>query len=492
MAAEPPATQRIQAPLAPHAAHAAQRTLAPHATRAARAAREAGLWARPGARRWRLAGTALAVVPAVALAAACTTTAGFGATATTSPAANTTNPSASTTNSAAAGPSHWVSTWAASPMAATPSPLASAGDLSAAGFRDQTIRDVVWASAGGRAARIRLSNVFGTRPVTFSQLDIGLSAGGAAVASGTNHPITFAGHAAVTIKPGAEAVSDPVRLNVPAETNLVVSLFTAAATGPATYHADAQQDNYLAAGNHAGRDSASPFTTTNGAWFFLDDVDVRAATSGAVVALGDSITDGYQSTVGANARWPNDLARRFRAAGQARPVVDEGISGNRLLNGSACSGQSALTRFSRDVAGRTGARYVILLEGINDIGYSLDPNSGCTAPNTNVSAAQIIAGYQRIITAAHAAGLMIFGATMTPYQGSDYYSAAGEKKRETVNHWIRTSGAFDGVIDFDQAVRDPAAPLKLAPAYDSGDHLHPNDAGYQAMAKKINLAMFKG
>ena len=356
---------------------------------------------------------------AVALAAACTTTAGSGATATTSPAANT-------TNSAVAGPRHWVSTWAASPMAATPSPLTSAGDLSAAGLRDQTIRDVVWASAGGRAARIRLSNVFGTRPVTFSQLDIGVSAGGAAVAAGTNHPITFAGHAAVTIKPGAEAVSDPVRLNVPAETNLVVSLFTAAATGPATYHADAQQANYLAAGNHAGRDSASPFTTTNGAWFFLDDVDVRAATSGAVVALGDSITDGYQSTVGANARWPNDLARRFRAAGQALPVVDEGISGNRLLNGSACSGQSALTRFSRDVAGRNGARYVILLEGINDIGYSRDPNSGCTAPNTNVSAAQIIAGYQRVIAAAHAAGLMIFGATMTPFQGSDYYSAAGE------------------------------------------------------------------
>jgi lysophospholipase L1-like esterase len=440
-----------------------------------------GMVARRRTRCSRLAGTALAV----ALAAACTTTAGSGATATTSPAANT-------TNSAAAGPSHWVSSWAASPMAATPSPLASAGDLSAAGFKDQTIRDVVWASAGGHSARIRLSNVFGTRPVTFSQLDIGVSAGGAAVAAGTNRPITFTGHAAVTIKPGAEAVSDPIRLTIPAGTNLAVSLFTALATGPATYHADAQQDTYLAAGNHAGRDSASPFTTTNGAWFFLDDVDVRAATTGAVVALGDSITDGYQSTVGANARWPNDLARRFRAAGQARPVVDEGISGNRLLTGSACSGQSALTRFTRDVAGRSGARYVILLEGINDIGYSLDPNSGCTAPNTNVSAAQIIAGYQRIITAAHAAGLTIFGATMTPFQGSDYYSAAGEKKRETVNHWIRTSGAFDGVIDFDRAVRDPAAPQKLAPAYDSGDHLHPNDAGYQAMANKINLTMFKG
>jgi lysophospholipase L1-like esterase len=437
--------------------------------------------ARRRARRWRLAGTALAV----ALVAACTTTA-------STPSSSRSSAAANVNSSTAAGHNHWVSTWAASPMAATPSPLASAGDLSVAGFKDQTIRDVVWASAGGQTARIRLSNVFGTRPVTFSQLDIGVSAGGAAVAAGTNRPVAFAGRAAVTIEPGAEAVSDPVRLNVPAEANLVVSLFTAAATGPATYHADAQQDTYLAAGNHAGRDAAGPFSTTTGAWFFLDDVDVRAATTGAVVALGDSITDGYQSTAGANARWPNDLARRFQAAGQARPVVDEGISGNRLLNGSACSGQSALTRFTRDVAGRSGAHYVILLEGINDIGYSLDPNSGCTAPNTKVSAAQIIAGYQRIITAAHAAGLTIFGATMTPFQGSTYYSAAGEKKRETVNHWIRTSGAFDGVIDFDRAVRDPAAPLELAPAYDSGDHLHPNDAGYQAMANKITLTMFKG
>jgi lysophospholipase L1-like esterase len=348
---------------------------------------------------------------------------------------------------------------------------------------------VVWASAGGRSARIRLSNVFGTRPVTFSQLDIGVSAGGAAVTAGTNRPITFAGRAAVAIKPGSEAVSDPVRLNVPAGTDLVVSLFTAAATGPATYHADAQQTSYLSAGNHAGRASADAFTTTNGAWYFLDDVDVRAA-DGAVVAFGDSITDGYQSAVGANARWPNDLARRLQAAGQARAVVDEGISGNRLLHDSACSGESGLGRFARDVAGRSGARYVILLEGINDIGDSQDPDSGCTAPNTNVSAAQIIAGDQRIIVAAHAAGLKIFGATLTPFQGSAYYSAAGEAKREAVNRWIRTSHAFDGVIDFDRAVRDPAAPLELAPAYDSGDHLHPNDAGYQAMANKISLTMF--
>jgi lysophospholipase L1-like esterase len=392
------------------------------------------------------------------------------------------------------GSGRWVSTWAASPMAATPPSLTSATDFSSAGFSDQTIRNVVWSSAGGRSARIRLSNVFGTQPITFRQVDIGRSAGGGAVTAGTSRPVTFGGRAAVTIKPGAEVVSDPVALNVPAQTDLAVSLFTAAATGPATYHSDAQQVNYIAAGDQAGSDSATAFTTTSQSWYFLDDVDVQAgpAAPAGVVAFGDSITDGYQSTVGANARWPNDLARRFLAAGQNRAVADEGISGNRVLNDSACFGVNAQSRFFRDVAERSGARYVIMLEGINDIGFSQDPDSGCTAPNTNVSAAQIIAGYRHIIAAAHRAGLRIFGATLTPFQGSAYYSAAGETKRETVNHWIRTSHGFDGVIDFDRAVRDPAHPLQILAAYDSGDHLHPNDAGYQAMANAISLAMFRG
>ena len=443
---------------------------------------------RPGP---RAAGRLRALLPAVvalavALATACTGSGGAKPSATASAAANSRGSGGHTT----AGPSPWVSTWAASPMAPTPASLTSSGDFSPMGFLDQTIRDVVWASAAGRTARIRLSNLFGTRPVTFSQVDIGLSAGGAAVAGGTNHPVSFGGRASVTIKPGTETVSDPVRLTVPAETELVVSLFTAAATGPATYHADAEGANYVATGNHAGRDQAGAFSTASGAWYFLDDVDVRGAT-GAVVTFGDSITDGYGSTIGANARWSNDLARRLRAAGQSLAVVDEGISGNRVLNGSVCSGQSALTRFTRDVTGRSGARDVIVLEGINDIGYSQDPDTGCTRPNTNVSAAQIVAGYQRLIAIAHQAGLKIFGATITPFQGSDYYSAAGEAKREAVNRWIRTSHAFDGVIDFARAVRDPAAPLELAPAYDSGDHLHPNDKGYQAMANAINLTLFR-
>ncbi len=391
----------------------------------------------------------------------------------------------------------WVATWAASPMPATPVSLAAKDDFSAKGFRDQTIRNIVWTSVGGQAARIRLSNRFGRRPITFRQVDIGIAGAGAAVRAGTSHLVTFDGRRSVTIEPGQAVVSDPVTMRVPAATDLAVSLFVPRKTGPATYHSDAQQVNYVSGpGDFAGQTSGAAFTTTSQHWYFLDAVDVLASSRvrGTVVAFGDSITDGYHSNLNANARWPNDLARRFLAGppGQALGVVDEGISGNRVLNNSACFGIRGVTRFLRDVAARTGARYVILLEGINDIGFSDLPNTGCFAPNTNVSAAQIIHGYKILIAAAHRAGLKIFGATLTPFQGSLYYTAAGEAKREAINHWIRTSHAFNGVIDFAKAVQDPANPLQILPAFDSGDHLHPNDAGYQAMANAINLALFRG
>jgi lysophospholipase L1-like esterase len=378
----------------------------------------------------------------------------------------------------------WVATWAASPMAAAPARLAAPDDFSSAGFDDQTIRDIVWTSAGGQAARIRLSNQFGTRPVTFSEVDIGVSAGGPFVVPVTSHRVTFAGSTSVTIAPGAAAVSDPVVMTVPAQTNLAVSLYTSGPTGPATYHSDAQQISYVSeSGDYAGSESAAGFTVTSQHWYFLDEVDVRAgpATGGTIVAFGDSITDGYRSSVGADDRWPNDLARRLQASapGQVHPVVDEGISGNRILADSVLFGVSAQARFLRDAADVSGARYVILLEGINDIGFTLTPVK------------RLIGGYEDLIAAAHTAGLKIFGATLTPFQGSGYYSAAKEAEREAVNRWIRASGAFDGVIDFDRAVRDPADPLRLLPAYDSGDHLHPNDAGYQAMADAINLALFQ-
>jgi len=366
-------------------------------------------------------------------------------------------------------------------MAAAPASMAAPDDFSAAGFANQTIRDIVWTSVGGQAARISLSNRFGTQPVTFGQVDVGVSAGGAYLAPGTNHIVTFAGTRSVTIPPGGSAVSDPVKMTVPAETDLAVSLYAQEATGPATYHSDAQQIDYVSTpGDYADSGSARAFTITSQHWYFLDDVDVQVGpeVGGTIVAFGDSITDGYHSDVNANARWPNDLARRLLAdpSGRVDAVVDEGISGNQILRNSVLFGVSAEARFLRDAAGRSGARYVILLEGINDIGLNSTP------------VAQIIAGYLDLIAAAHAAGLEIFDATLTPFQGSGYYTAAREAEREAINKWIRTSGAFDGVIDFDQAVRDPADPLRLLPAYDSGDHLHPNDAGYQAMADSINLA----
>lgn len=396
--------------------------------------------------------------------------------------------------------SHWAATWTVSPIQARPVDLAGVqpvwpGDLSPAGFANQTIRDIIWTSAGGRAARIRLSNTFGRRAITFDQVNVGVSATGASVA-GKNHLVTFAGNRSITIAPGAEVVSDPIQMTVPAATDLAVSLFTRKATGPATYHSDAQQTNYVSTpGNHAASDSAAAFTTTSDSTYFLDEVDVQpdAQVKGTIVAFGDSITDGAYSTVDANHRWPNYLARRILAgpSGRLHPVVDEGISANRVLNDSACFGEAAQARFNRDVAERTDARYVVLFEGINDIGYSELPNNGCIDPNTDVSAAQIIAGYRHIITAAHAAGLKIFVGTITPFQGFSYYSAAAEAKRQVVNQWIRTSGAADGTFDFDAAVRDPANPLRLLPAYDSGDHLHPDDAGYKAIADAVDLDLFR-
>jgi hypothetical protein len=243
----------------------------------------------------------------------------------------------------------WVATWAASPMAAAPARLAAPDDFSAAGFDDQTIRDIVWTSAGGQAARISLSNQFGTHPVTFSQVEIGISAGGPFVVPGSGHRVTFAGSTSVTIAPGVAAVSDPVAMVIPAQTELAVSLYASGPTGPATYHSDAQQTNYVSApGDYAASESAAGFTITSQHWYFLDEVDVEAgpAVGGAIVAFGDSITDGYHSTVGANDRWPNDLARRLLVSpsGQVHPVVDEGISGNRVLASSDLFGVSAEAR----------------------------------------------------------------------------------------------------------------------------------------------------
>lgn len=369
------------------------------------------------------------------------------------------------------------------------------------GFSNQTIRNIVHTSVGGRALRIRLTNAFGKDPLEVGAVTVGVQKTGASLVPGTNKTVTFGGQTAVLVAPGAESLSDLVAMDVDSEQNLAISLFIPGTTGAPTLHLTAVKTNYVTdAGNFTSANNGNAFTHTSLSWYFVDGVDVTSKVdddAGAIVALGDSITDSVTSTVDANHRWPNLLAHRLLQSGDdvRLGVVDEGISGNRVLNDSACLGVNAQARLDRDVLTQDGVRFVILLEGINDIGFSAVAPVGifgaCAVPNTDVSANQIISGYQQIIARAHAKGLKIFGGTLTPFKGAGYFTTAGEVKRETVNEWIRAAGHFDGVIDFDAATRDPANPQVFRPEFDSGDHLHPNDAGYQAMANAIDLRLFR-
>lgn len=380
-----------------------------------------------------------------------------------------------------------TSAWAASATTAASSPrtaqvdtwTASADDLGGP-YTDKTVRDIVHTSIGGGSVRLRLSNAFGTQAVTFDSVWVGEQASGPAVVAGTNRQVSFGGSYSVTIPRGAEVVSDPVSMTIPADTNLAVSTHVAGGTGEVTGHHLAQQDNYYADGNTASQTSAASFVYGIASWFWLDGISVEAPQrAGTVVALGDSITDGYASTPDANHRWPDYLAQRLAAqGGTPLGVANEGISGNEVTADGA--GVSAQARLDRDVLSQPSARTVLFLEGINDIGNGVV-----------TSADQLIAADEQIIARVHAAGLRIVGGTLTPFQGAGYYSDQKESIREEVNAWIRTSGAFDAVVDFDQAVRDPANPHAFLPKYDCGDHLHPDDAGYAAMAAAIPLNVLR-
>jgi lysophospholipase L1-like esterase len=366
----------------------------------------------------------------------------------------------------------WVGSWSAAPVVG-----------SGTGFSDRTLREVVHTSVGGDQVRIRLTNAFGTDGVVVDRTTVGAQSSGAALVTGTERPVTFGGQTEVVLPAGAEVLSDPVPMTARGGQDLAVSLYVPGSTGPATRHPLAMATSYLAAGDHAADSGADAFTATTSAWYLLDGVDVRALPGiRAVVAFGDSITDGAQSTVDANRRYPDDLARRLKDRGLS--VLNEGISGNRVLTDADGSGVSAQARFDRDVVGQTGVRDVIFLEGINDIGHNLGPVSG-----EPVTAQDLIAGMTNLTTRAHAHGLRIIGATMTPIGGSKYDNPEAEAKRQAVNAWIRTSAGFDGVVDFDAVTRDPASPARFLPAYDSGDHLHPDDAGYQAMADAVDLRL---
>jgi lysophospholipase L1-like esterase len=392
--------------------------------------------------------------------------------------------------------SKWVGTWATSPQAAN----SEQSPASVTGFGDQTIRNVVYPAIGGSSVRVRFSNTYGQQPLVIGSASIAVSLVGAETVSGSLRALTFGGKDSVTIPIGQEVFSDPVAMYVRAEQDLDVSLFLPDSTGPATYHQEGQQDNFVSTGGNFAQDpAASAYTTTTTSWFFVDGVDVipsNVNVRGSVVGFGDSITDGATVGTNTNDRWPNILGDRLAALhGRTLSVVDEGIGGNRVLNDSPCFGQTALTRFTRDVLDQSGVRDVLILEGVNDLGFSQEnpATAGafgpCFLPNTNVSAQQIINGYEQLIAAAHARGLQIFGATITPFKDASYWDAAAEQKRDTINNWILTSGAFDGAVDFASVLADPYDPDIMNPIYDSGDHLHPNDAGYVEMGDAINLRM---
>jgi lysophospholipase L1-like esterase len=394
--------------------------------------------------------------------------------------------------SPAAEKTHWVVTWGASPA-----PQLPAQDLRAAKleFENQTLREIVHTSIGGAAVRVRLSNAYGKHAVDIGAAHIALRAKASGTVAGSDHALTFGGRTAVSIPPDALVLTDPVKLNVPASGDLAISIFLPKAATGAGIHYSAQQTSYIGGGDLTTAATISGAATVT-SWVFLTGVDVLAPESAsAVVAFGDSITDGARSTVDANRRWPNILADRLLAQRSRKnlAVLDAGIGGNRILHDATANvrfGVNALARFDRDVLAQPGVKYVIVLEGINDLGHA-----GSSAPESEtVSAEDLIAGMKQMIERAHEKGLKIFGATLTPFEGTaskGYFTPEKEAKRKALNEWIRTGRAFDGVIDFEKAVRDPDHPDRMLTAYDGGDHLHPGDAGYKAMGEAIDLSLFK-
>jgi lysophospholipase L1-like esterase len=356
---------------------------------------------------------------------------------------------------------------------------------------DVTLYEKVRLSVGGDTLRIVLSNEFGTDPLRLDDVRVGLSATGSAVLEGTGKAVTFGGRESTVIAPGAVVWSDAVPLKVPALAALTVAIHLGSQPlHTLSWHSFANQTNYVVHTKSTGEANAAAEKAVL-CWEFLRAVQVsRGAAGRSIVAFGDSITDGVHSTRDRNARWPDILAERISAAAgkdsrlRGVGVANEGIGGNRILADAA--GPNGLARFDRDVLAQPGARYLIVLEGINDIG-----NMPPATADSKIYADSMIAGYVQMIERAHGRGMLVYGATLTPYEGAGYATPLGEEVRQKVNTWIRTSNAFDAVLDFDRATRDPTHPTRLLPAYDPGDHLHPNDAGYKAMADSIDLQLFR-
>ena len=414
---------------------------------------------------------------------------------------------ASAQNSPPAGSSHdgkqWIGTWAAAAQPFMPASLRT--------FHNQSLRLIVHTSAGGKRVRIRISNTYGDKPLAIGSAHIARRSASADIDPSSDRPVGFSGRPSISVPPGSTVVSDPVELDVPALSDLSISLFLPQVTEARTIHILAQQTNYLSA--ETGDYTAAvkfPVAKTLHSWPFLTGVDVEASPhTVTIVAFGSSLTDGDGTTLDANRRWPDVLAERLQ---NARPqksevgVLNEGIIGNRLLNDSpqqagspfgASLGQAGVTRFERDVLAQPGVRYVIVGLGINDI---LFPGS-LTPASEQMSAESVISGYRQLIERAHKKGLQVIGTTIPPAENAfltlrntgppiTFYTPEKESVRQKVNTWMLSSKEFDAVIDFDMVLRDPRHPSQLLPAYDSGDHLHPNDAGCVAEGNAVPLALF--
>ncbi|KAB0684701.1 SGNH/GDSL hydrolase family protein [Burkholderia territorii] len=389
---------------------------------------------------------------------------------------------------ASAAPAGWVAAWATAlqpiPDLAAPPPLYRAPDVAG-----RTVRQIVYPTVSGRAARIRVSNAYGRAPLVIEAAGLARAGDGAALAGATGAAVRFGGKTSVTLAPGEELESDAAAIDVTAGQPYAISLRMGANQRMTVWHRVSNQLNYVSVpGDHVNDPGAGAFRTRFTQYAWVTELAVEAgAARASVAAIGDSITDGLRSSLNRNRRWPDALARRLAATGSdSLGVVNLGISGNRLLSDSACYGTSLASRFERDALSRAGVKAAIVLIGINDINFAaMPPHAGldCDSPHTQVTAASLIDGYRGLIDAAHRRGVKIFGATLTPAA----LPAGREAVRLEVNRWIRSGGGFDGVVDFDAVLRDPARPSVLQRRYDSGDGIHPSDAGYTAMADAVPL-----
>ncbi|MER6557734.1 SGNH/GDSL hydrolase family protein [Streptomyces sp. NPDC001027] len=386
----------------------------------------------------------------------------------------------------------WVGAWSAAPAGGEPG-------TGTDGMAGRTVRNVVHTGVGGTSARITLSNLYGDGPLTVTHATLAVAAAddSAAADPATLRRLTFGGSASVVVPAGGQAVSDAVAVVVPHDADILVSTYTPTSAGPVTHHPRARQTSYAADGESTEDVTGASFTATSVYWRYLTALDVLSnEADGTLVAFGDSITDGVTSTAGENRRWPDVLAGRLRTAlvaGRSGSgsgvgdtprygVVNAGISGNRVLVDDPLRGASGLHRFDRDVLDRPNVKAVVIDLGINDILRDRDPDG----PQA------IVAGLRTLVDRAHARGVRVVGATLTPFRGHRGYSDARERVRQQVNASIRAGGLFDEVVDFDKALRDPYDPRSLRSEYDSGDHLHPSDHGYRAMARAVDLGDLAG